>query len=168
MSRRIVHYPHPALEQKADEIPEITEEIRELARDMAEAMYGDNGIGLAAPQVGESVCLIVIDLSGPEERSELMTLVNPRIEAHEGEVVSEEGCLSFPELFVKIRRAEKVTARGLNLEGEEVTVAADGMLAVCLQHEIDHLHGRVILDHASRLKRSLYEKKVKRHLSKNS
>jgi peptide deformylase len=166
MSRRIVHYPHPALEQKAEEISEITEEIRQLAHDMAEAMYDDKGIGLAAPQVGESVCLIIMDLSGPEERSELMTLVNPRIEEREGEVVSEEGCLSFPELFIKIRRSEKVTAKGLNLEGEEVTLHADGMLAVCLQHEIDHLHGRVILDHASRLKRSLYEKKVKKHMDK--
>ena len=167
MSRRIVHYPHPALEQKAGELSEITEEIRELAKDMAEAMYGDSGIGLAAPQVGESVCLIVMDLSGPEEHSELMTLVNPRIEEREGEVVSEEGCLSFPELFIKIRRSEKVTAKGLNLDGEEVTIAADGMLAVCLQHEIDHLQGRVILDHASRLKRSLYEKKVKKHMANN-
>ncbi len=166
MSRRIVHYPHPVLEQKAVEIPEITDEIRELARDMAEAMYGDKGIGLAAPQVGESVCLIVMDLSGPEEHSELLTLVNPRIEEREGEMVSEEGCLSFPELFIKIRRSEKVTAKGLTLEGEEVTLNADGMLAVCLQHEIDHLHGRIILDHASRLKRSLYEKKVRKHMGR--
>jgi peptide deformylase len=127
---------------------------------MAQVMYDNQGIGLAAPQVGHSLRLITVDVSGPEQRTELMTLVNPEIQWREGETEMEEGCLSIPEFKIRIKRAAKVRVQGLDLNGQAQDLEADGLLAVCLQHEIDHLQGKVILDYASRLKRSMYDKKV--------
>ncbi len=160
MAHDIKTYPEPVLSRRAREVQEITPEIKELAREMAEIMYQNEGIGLAAPQIGISLRLITVDVSGPGSRSSLMTLINPEILAREGEVESEEGCLSVSGFRGKVARAAAVTVKALDLEGNEVTLEADGLLAICLQHEIDHLNGTVILDHASRLKRSLYEKKV--------
>ncbi|MBG0777342.1 MAG: peptide deformylase [Desulfovibrionaceae bacterium] len=163
MKREILTYPHPVLAEKAKPVAEITDEVRRLAEDMAETMYADKGVGLAAPQVGESVCLIVVDVTDDDGAYQgLMTLVNPEIVSREGEVESEEGCLSVPSARYTVRRAERVTVRGTDLDGKEVAVEADELLAICLQHEIDHLDGKIILDYQSRLKRALYDKKVKK------
>lgn len=162
MKLDILAYPHPVLAKKAEPVAEITEDLKKLADDMAETMYADDGIGLAAPQVGESIRFIVVDVSGPDKRTDLMCLVNPVIESAEGEVETEEGCLSVPNLRTMVKRAEKVVVRARNLDNEEVVIDADELLAVCLQHEIDHLEGTLIIDRISRLKRSLYEKKVKK------
>jgi len=162
MVREILKYPNPILTQKAEEIGEITPEIRKLAEDMAETMYEKRGIGLAAPQVGECCRLIAVDVSGPEERAELMFLVNPVIVSREGEVEDEEGCLSVAQFRAKVKRSEKVVVKARDLDGKEVEVPAEGLLAVCLQHEIDHLDGVLFIDRISRLKRALYDGKVKK------
>lgn len=162
MIREILTYPDDVLAGKARVIEEITPEIRELIEDMVETMYEGDGVGLAAPQVGETIRLITVDPSGPKVRDQLMVLVNPEIVSCEGTVTSDEGCLSVPGFNCKVKRHEKVTVKGLDPEGKEVCVEADDFLAIVLQHELDHLEGRIILDHAGRLKRSMYEKKLKK------
>lgn len=162
MMLEVLKYPHPKLCSKCDEIGEITPEIRKLAADMAETMYENQGIGLAATQVGECIRLVVIDLSGPDKREDLTVLVNPRLVSTEGEVDSEEGCLSVRDYRSTIQRAEKVVVEATDLDGNPLRFEADGMLAICLQHELDHLDGKLFIDHVSRLKRSLYDKKAKR------
>ncbi len=160
MTLSICTYPDPVLAQRAEPVAEISDEVRQLASDMVETMYANQGIGLAAPQVGKSWRLITVDISGPENQTELVTLVNPEIQWRDGETETEEGCLSVPEFRSKVQRAAKVRVTGQDLEGNAVDMEADGLLAVCLQHEIDHLEGTIILDHVSRLKRSMYTKKV--------
>ena len=162
MPLTILTYPDPRLKEKAKEIGEITPELKQLAQDMAETMYAGEGIGLAATQVGECCRLVVIDLTGPEKREGLMVLVNPRIVASEGETETEEGCLSVRALRSKVKRAAKVTVTAKDLEGKDVTLEGDDLLAVCLQHEIDHLDGALFIDRISRLKRVLYDKKVEK------
>lgn len=162
MKRDILVYPDSRLAQKAEPIGEITPEIRKLAEDMVETMYESDGIGLAAPQVGECCRLIVVDITGPKMRSDLKVILNPEIVESEGDTESEEGCLSVRELRAKVKRAEKVTVKGKDLDGKPVSIQADEMLAICLQHEIDHLDGTLFIDRLSRLKRTLYDKKVKK------
>jgi len=162
MPRTILKYPDPALARKSLAIGEIDDKLRQLAKDMAETMYANEGIGLAAPQVGECCRLVVIDITGPEKRENLQFLVNPRVIAVEGSVVSEEGCLSVSNYRSEVTRAERVTVEALDLDGNPVRIEADGLLAVCLQHEIDHLDGVLFIDHISRLKRSFYDKKIKK------
>ena len=162
MKREIVCYPHPCLAKTSEEITEVTDELRELAGDMVETMYESEGIGLAAPQVGECVRLIVVDVSGPEKREDLRILVNPRIIEREGEMRGEEGCLSVKDYRSDVTRAEKVRVTGSDLDGNMVEIDAGGLLAVCLQHEIDHLDGTLFIDHISRRKRSFYDKKLKK------
>jgi len=164
MPREILKYPDPILSKKALEIAEITPEIRQLALDMAEAMYEKRGIGLAAPQVGECCRLIAVDISGPDERTDLKFLVNPVILSREGEVEDEEGCLSVAQFRAKVKRSEKVVVKAKDLDGNDVEIAADDVMAVCLQHEIDHLDGILFIDRISRLKRALYDNKVKKWL----
>ncbi|MBI4806958.1 MAG: peptide deformylase [Desulfovibrio sp.] len=164
MPREILKYPNPILSQKALEIGEITPEIKQLALDMAEAMYEKRGIGLAAPQVGECCRLIAVDVSGPDERTDLRFLVNPVIVSREGEVEDEEGCLSVAQFRAKVKRSEKVVVKAKDLDGNPVEIAADDVMAVCLQHEIDHLDGVLFIDRISRLKRALYDNKVKKWL----
>jgi peptide deformylase len=164
MSREILKYPNPILSKKAQEIAEITPAIRQLALDMAEAMYDKRGIGLAAPQVGECCRLIAVDISGPDERTDLKFLVNPVILSREGEVEDEEGCLSVAQFRAKVKRSEKVVVKAKDLDGNDVEIAADDVMAVCLQHEIDHLDGILFIDRISRLKRALYDNKVKKWL----
>lgn len=162
MTLEILAYPDERLRRKSLEITEFTPALQKLARDMVETMYAQNGIGLAAPQVGEAVRLVVIDVSGPELRSGLMILANPRITAREGEVEDEEGCLSVPNIRTQVTRAERVTVEARHLDGTPCVIEADGLLAVCLQHELDHLEGTLIVDHMSRLKRTMYDKKVRK------
>jgi peptide deformylase len=156
--RKILEYPDPALKEPAVPVANITGEIAALAQDMAETMYAAPGIGLAAPQVGISQRIIVLDLHGENEEpgKRLMKLVNPVIAEREGEIVWEEGCLSVPELTAPVKRARRVLVRAWTPDEREVAVEAEELLAVALQHEIDHLDGTLFLDRLSRLKRDLY------------
>ena len=161
---QIYHYPEPVLAQKAEPITDIDDSIRQTAKDMIETMYAAPGIGLAAPQVGVSRRLIVLDCGGRDEESQLIVAINPEIIAAEGESFEEEGCLSVPGYYCKIKRNAEVTVRYLDLDGAEQSISADGLQAVALQHEIDHLNGVLFVDHLSSLKRSLFKKKYKRIL----
>lgn len=166
MIRPVLTYPHPVLAQTAAEIEAVTPEICQLAEDMLETMYHKEGLGLAAPQVGESCRLVVVDVSGPDKREEPLVFVNPRIVEVEGQVESSEGCLSVMNYRTKVQRAEKIRLQAVNLDGQPVDMELDGMLAICLQHELDHLDGVLFIDKISRLKRSLYEQKLKKWLKK--
>ena len=146
----ILRFPDPRLKKLAVRVQQVDDSIRRLARDMAETMYEAPGIGLAATQVDVHQRVIVIDAS--ETRDQLLTLVNPEIILQDGLQVCEEGCLSVPGIYDKVERAERVVVRYLDLEGHEQIVEAVGLLSVCLQHEIDHLQGRVFVDHLSQLK----------------
>ncbi len=160
----ILKYPDPFLKKKAEAVPE-GEEVSSLIEDMFETMYDARGIGLAAPQVGVGKRVIVLDVSPVDEVSKPLALINPEIVSREGKEDSEEGCLSVPELNVKISRASKVTVSGYSPEWELVQVAAEGILAIALQHEIDHLDSILIVDYLSRLKREFYRKKIKKMYS---
>jgi peptide deformylase len=142
--------------------------IQDLARDMTETMYQNKGIGLAAPQVGEACRLITVDITGPEEQNGLIVLINPTIVSGSGETETEEGCLSLPGFKGTVSRYAEVVVKGLDSQGQEQTVEADGLLAVCLQHEIDHLEGCLLLDRVSRLKRKMYERKAKKSQSEEA
>jgi peptide deformylase len=161
---KIYHYPEPVLAQKAEPITEIDDTIRQLARDMAETMYAAPGVGLAAPQVGVSRRLVVLDCSGRDEDPFLIAAINPKIIAAEGESFEEEGCLSVPGYYCKIKRSAEVKVRYLDLDGVEQTISADDLLAVAFQHEIDHLDGVLFVDRLSPLKRTLFKKKYQKIL----
>ncbi len=156
----VLQYPDSRLERLSVEVEKITPEIVTLAENMVETMYARNGIGLAAPQVGENIRLIVVDVSGPEERSDLMVVVNPRLALCGTEIDSEEGCLSVPDYNASVVRSDLVKVEGLKLDGTPFSFEAEGMKAICLQHECDHLDGKLFIDKISRLKRSLYDKKI--------
>ena len=166
MIRPVLQYPDPRLARKSVEIKEITPEIRELAADMVETMYARDGIGLAAPQVGEAVRLITVDISGPEKREALHILVNPKLTLGPGEVASEEGCLSVPELRADVYRAPRLTLEATDLDGKPIRMEADELLAICLQHECDHLDGKLFIDRISRLKRMMYDRKIDKKAQK--
>ncbi|MBW2272503.1 MAG: peptide deformylase [Deltaproteobacteria bacterium] len=165
--REVLQFPDPRLKQVSEPIKEITDELRELAGDMCEVMYDEPGIGLAAPQVGEGVRLIVIDTDWSDEGNEKSptVIVNPEFVEIEGKIVWEEGCLSVPDFNAEVTRSERVRVRGLDLDGNEIIEEAEGLRAVCLQHEIDHLNGVLFIDRISRLKRSMYVKRRKKQLA---
>ena len=156
----ILHYPDERLHTVAAPVAEVDDEIRRLAADMAETMYAAPGIGLAATQVDVHKQVIVVDIS--EERNSLMVLINPEITASEGVEEHEEGCLSVPGIYETVRRAEKVAVRALNLEGKPFSFETGGLLAICIQHEIDHLKGKVFVEYLSRLKLSRIRQKMKK------
>jgi len=158
----ILRFPDPRLKTVAAPVEKIDDGIRRLARDMAETMYEAPGIGLAATQVDVHLRVIVIDSSEP--RDQLLVLINPELVDSEGVQVCEEGCLSVPGIFDKVERAERVVVRYLDVQGKRQTVAAEGLLAVCLQHEMDHLEGRVFVEHLSLLKQT----RIKAKLAKQS
>jgi peptide deformylase len=164
--REILKYPHPTLKRRCEEVDQFDDDLRALVRDMVETMYSSNGIGLAACQVGVPRRVVVLDVSPMDPERSLVVLINPEITAGEGEVDFEEGCLSVPECTEKIKRSEKVWVRGCSLDGKEVEVAGEGILAVALQHEIDHLNGILILDRISRLKREIYRSRLKKEKRK--
>ncbi|MFC2075802.1 peptide deformylase [candidate division KSB1 bacterium] len=153
--RTIYTYGHPVLKQVAREVPEIDDEVRRLIDDMFETMYMAGGIGLAAPQVGLDLRLIVIDTSPLDEEANPLALVNPEITDSWGEDIQEEGCLCLPELKVDVKRSLGVKVRGLDRDGSEVELSTEGLLARALQHEIDHLDGLLIVDRISNIKRKL-------------
>jgi peptide deformylase len=148
----ILEYPDPRLKKVAAAVPAVTAEIRKLVRDMAETMYSAPGVGLAATQVDVHKRVIVLDVS--ESKDELRVFINPQIVSAEGEVECEEGCLSVPGYFDKVTRAARVRVRALNEDGEPFEIDAEDMLAVCIQHEMDHLEGKVFVDYLSPLKRA--------------
>lgn len=158
----ILKYPAPVLRRKCLPVERITERTRELARAMLDTMHDAPGVGLAAPQVGENVRLIVVDVSLGEDPKQVHFLVNPEIESAEGERIVEEGCLSLPGVTEKIHRRETVRVRALNLSGEEVFIDAREVLAFVLQHEIDHLDGKLILDHLNKTKRDVVKRRLKK------
>lgn len=158
----ILKFPDPRLRKKASPVAAVDESIRKLAADMAATMYAAPGIGLAATQVDVHKQVVVIDIS--EDRSELITLINPRIIERDGEQVYEEGCLSLPGIYDKVTRSEHVRVLTLTLDGEERALDAHGLLAVCIQHEMDHLQGKVFVDHLSQLKQT----RIKTRLAKQA
>jgi len=164
--REIVKYPDEVLRRRAERIDVVDDAVRQLARDMVETMYAAIGIGLAAPQVGVSRRLIVVDVSQREEGRSLVALCNPEIVLAEGAVEFEEGCLSLPGFTTMVNRAEKVSVRGLDMQGRPALIEADGLLAIALQHEMDHLEGTLLLDRASPIKREFYKKRVRKGLAK--
>ena len=156
----IIHYPDERLHTVATPVVEVNEEIRRLAADMAETMYAAPGIGLAATQVNVHKQVVVVDIS--EERNRLQVFINPEIIASEGKAEHEEGCLSVPGIYENVTRAEKVTVKALDVEGKLFTLKADGLLAICIQHEIDHLKGKVFVEYLSRLKLNRIRLKMKK------
>lgn len=164
MVRKILAYPDPILKKKALPVAIINDATRELIRDMAETMYDAQGVGLAAPQIGVSQRIIVIDVSQKDDRPELIVCINPMFIHTEGESYEEEGCLSVPKYAANIHRHAKVVVKALDLHGEEVTYNAEGLLAIAFQHEIDHLDGILFVDHLSPLKKEMFKKKYRRML----
>jgi peptide deformylase len=154
----ILHYPDARLHTVAEPVLVVDARIRKLIDDMAETMYAAPGIGLAATQVNVHERVIVIDIS--ETHDQLRVFINPEIIAQSGREESEEGCLSVPGIFDKVERAEQVTVRALDREGKPFELKADGLLAVCVQHEMDHLKGKVFVDYLSNLKRSRIKAKL--------
>lgn len=156
----IVKYPDPRLKQRALPVEVVNNDIRRLVDDMAETMYAAPGVGLAANQVGVLLRVFVIDISSDEEPSELRTFINPELVETTGTQVWEEGCLSFPGVTEEIRRAERVRVRALDREGKPFELEAEGLLAVAIQHETDHLNGVVMLDKLSAVKKRLLGRKL--------
>jgi peptide deformylase len=154
----ILHYPDARLHTVAKPVKTVDERIRKLVDDMAETMYAAPGIGLAATQVDVHERVIVIDVS--ETHDQLRVFINPEIVAQSGTEESEEGCLSVPGIFDKVVRAERVTVRALDRDGKSFELDADGLLAVCIQHEMDHLMGKVFVDYLSNLKRNRIKAKL--------
>ena len=156
----IIHYPDVRLHTLAKPVSVVDDKIRQLVADMAETMYAAPGVGLAATQVDVHLQVIVIDAS--ESHSDLFALINPQIVKSEGRAVHDEGCLSVPGIYEPVSRAARITVKFLNLEGKEISLEADGLLAVCIQHEMDHLLGKVFVEYLSQLKQSRIRQKLKK------
>lgn len=166
----IVLYPKDVLATRALEVQEVNDEIRRLVDDMVQTMYDAPGVGLAAPQINVLKRLTVIDVSPVDEdgqgERELHVLINPKIVHRQGKILWEEGCLSIPGVYEKVERSERVVVEALNRDGKPFELEADGLLSVCIQHELDHLDGIVFLDRISPLKRRMALKKYRKHLER--
>jgi peptide deformylase len=158
----IVKYPDPVLAKRGEDVTEFGEDLKTLVEEMFESMYAAHGIGLAAPQIGLSKRLTVIDVNFKKDPADKLVLVNPEIIEREGKQFEEEGCLSLPEIREKVNRAAKVKVRAQNIEGEWFEVEGEELLARALQHEIDHLDGVLFIDRLSRLKRDLVHRRIKK------
>jgi len=153
----VVRFPNQILRQQCEPVTNITDEVISLVDNMAETMYAYKGVGLAAPQIGVTQNVIVLDIG-----QGLVSLINPEISASEGTKANEEGCLCLPDLSVTVERSERIQIKGIDRKGNPVTIEADGLLARALQHEIDHLHGTLIIDKLSKLKRDLIIKRLRK------
>jgi peptide deformylase len=163
MVRTIVKYGDPVLEEKAEKIVDFgTEELNQLIADMWETMYAAKGVGLAAPQVGVSKQISVIDVSVGEDESQKIVIINPEVTFKQGKQTGEEGCLSIPGFRELVTRANEVTVKAQNANGEPIEIAGQELLARALLHEIDHLHGILFLNHLSGLKRDIIKRKIKK------
>jgi peptide deformylase len=158
----ICTYPNPVLRQRAALVKRIDREILKLIDNMAQTMYDAPGIGLAANQVGKPLRIMVVDLQRPDCEHGLIILVNPKIVAAQGEIVYEEGCLSVPDFFSNVKRFEEVTVQGLGKDAELLEIKASGLLAVALQHEIDHLDGKLFIDHIGPMARDIFKRRWKK------
>lgn len=158
--RTIIKLPDPRLRLKSAPVTAVDDGVRRLVEDMFETMYDAPGIGLAAIQVGEPRRIVTVDLAKEDQPKEPQVFINPEVISHsEEKVAREEGCLSIPEYYEEVERPARVTVRFLDLDGKTREIAAEGLLATCLQHEIDHLNGVLFIDHLSKLKRSMVIKK---------
>ena len=160
--RTILRYPDKRLRDKALPVAVVDDEIRKLCDDMAETMYAAPGVGLAAPQIGVSKRIFVIDIASADEKSDLRVFINPEFVAREGETVWEEGCLSFPGIHEEVQRAAKVTVRAIGLDGNAFELTAEGLLAIAVQHEYDHLEGTLMVDRVSLLKRRFIDREMRK------
>ncbi|CAN93970.1 MULTISPECIES: peptide deformylase [Sorangium] len=160
--RTILHYPDPRLRQKAQPVGEISPEITKLIDDMAETMYAAPGVGLAATQIGEPHRVFLVDIAADDEPSNLLVFINPEIVRQEGQLTGPEGCLSFPGISEDIKRAERVTVRARGRDGATFEIAADGLLAVAIQHELDHLDGVLMIDRMGTLKKRIVQRKMQK------
>ena len=157
----ILHFPDPRLALPAKRVAQVDDSVRRLVDDMFETMYAAPGIGLAANQVDVQQRVVVIDVS--EGKNEPRAFINPEILSKEGVGEMEEGCLSVPGIYEKVQRAERVKVRALNRDGQSFELQADGLLAVCIQHELDHLDGKLFVDYLSQIKRQRIRKKLEKH-----
>jgi peptide deformylase len=160
--RDIKKYPEPVLKKKAAPVTAFDDELQRLIDDMIETMYAAPGVGLAAPQVGISRRLAVIDISSRDEKFPLIVLINPSIVRSEGEIEFEEGCLSIPDYTAKVRRADTLVLNCLDREGRELEIEACGLLAIAMQHELDHLDGLLFIDRISPIKREFFRKRYRK------
>ena len=160
MVRTILHYPDKRLREKGVTIDKVTPELRALIEDMAETMYAAPGVGLAATQIGEPLSLFIVDIADTDEPSDLKVFINPEILQSEGELSWQEGCLSFPGVTEEIDRAAKIRVRALDKQGKSFELEAEGLLAVAIQHEYDHLQGQLMIDHMGPLKKRLTHRKM--------
>ena len=163
---KIYTYPESVLRSKTDPIENIDEDVQNLVERMAVTMYEAPGIGLAANQVGELKRILVYDLTPKERGRNLSVLINPEIVLAEGKIEHEEACLSVIDFASEVKRAAYVKVRGVDRDGKPVDIEAEDLLAICLQHEIDHLNGVLFIDHVSTLKRALYKKKLQKMIKK--
>lgn len=163
----VIKYGNPILTRMAERIKNIDEEIKNLAKSMVQTMWAAPGIGLSAPQVNRSLRLITVDLSVGENEKDLFVLVNPELLSQEGNDTQEEGCLSVPEVQERVIRPLRVVVKGIDLKGKEGFIEAEGLLARVFCHEIDHLNGKLFIDHLSPLKRNLIKKKLKKRIDKS-
>lgn len=161
---KIYTYPEPVLRAKTEPVENIDEDIQNLIDEMAETMYAAPGIGLAANQVGELKRILVYDAVRSEAGRDFSVLINPEIVACEGSIVYDEACLSVIDFSAEVTRHAMIKVRGVDRHGHPVDIEAEGLLAICLQHEIDHLNGKLFIDHISSLKRTLYNKRLKKML----
>jgi peptide deformylase len=164
MILNVVKYGDPILTKRADEVVEFDEKLHRLIDDMFETMYGAPGVGLAAPQVGVLKRLFVMDCSSGKNNKQKVVLINPVIESEEGEQVGDEGCLSFPGVFLEIKRPKRVVVRAQDLDGSEMTVDVMDLEARCVSHETDHLDGELFISYLSPLKRDLTKRKIKKRI----
>jgi peptide deformylase len=160
----IVTYPDEPLRRQAAPVEIIDKQLRKLISDMTDTMYQAPGIGLAANQVGELLQVVVIDVRRENDESGLLTLINPRIVAVQGQVSFEEGCLSVPGYYAHVKRYEEITVEALDIEGKPLRIEASGLLAVVLQHELDHLNGRLFIDHLNPIARDIFKRRWKKKL----
>ncbi|MDO8445379.1 MAG: peptide deformylase [Deltaproteobacteria bacterium] len=159
----IIKYPDPILKKKSEPVREITQEIQRLIDEMAETMYAAPGVGLAAPQVGRSVRVIVIDVNSKEEQKrDLISLINPEIIERSGDIAWEEGCLSIPDYSADVKRAERVVVCGLDRDGKKRVIVGEELLSIVLQHEIDHLDGMLFIDRLGPIKRDLVRRRLRK------
>jgi len=163
----IYTYPDPVLKEIAEPVEDIDSEIKDIIDSMENLMYNNAGIGLAANQVGIPKRIIVFDINYKEKAKDLTVLINPTIVSGEDKIIYEEGCLSVPDFQGKINRKKYIKVQGLNRDGDLIDIDAEDLTAICIQHEIDHLNGVLILDHVSSLKRNIYRKKIEKLVKRN-
>src|SRR5215471_18547732 len=164
MILEIVKYGDPILTKRAEEVVEFDAKLRKLVDDMFETMYGAPGVGLAAPQVGMLKRLFVMDCSSGRDKTKKLALINPVIEVEEGEQVGDEGCLSFPGVFLEVKRPQRVVVRAKDLDGSDMTLDVMDLEARCVSHETDHLDGELFINYLCPLKRDLTKRKIKKKI----